>query len=618
MDNVAVGNDIINQDLTLDADLETNLNSVEVDSIGEVDSQIVDEDSSTANSKASKEGKRLADSNSENGTLTDLMNEINSCTGNEYKLSKNYVFDVINDDYMMPINKNNFTIDGQGHTINGQELCNLLFINGTNITLKNINFIHGSAYPLYGMPNFIESVFINGSGTVKNCTFKNGIIVAALGFADFGSVDNCSFIDNLGEMKGGGIYFRNGGVVNHSSFINNFAPYGGAIYTAGDLFIENIYAQSNYAHDGSHIFFAEDGANVTIRNVTPTYALGAGFTELNNLIKSGQNIVLTKDYMYVSRSDNVRGKPVYLNGIEITKDNMVIDGAGHAISGEGLVRIFKITANNVTLKNINFFNGYSEGNGGAVYLEGRKYRMTIENCNFTNNFAKGNGGAVFGNATIKNSIFTNSTSEANGGAFWAMIGEVRDCVFSNNTAKNGGGIYAYELTCVNSILEDNKAEECAGGFYAIRDSVEGCKFFKNAAGYGGAFYSDEIGSFRNCVFSFNSARNDGGAGLFDHFGPNTNLVDNCTFNNNSAIGNGGAIYSSHCLFKAVNSKFSFNQANDGGALYLKNGGEADHVEFEGNNAENEGDAIFSDKDLDFKNIVYDNGSDDSNLVVIKK
>ena len=87
------------------------------------------------------------------------------------------------------------------------------------------------------------------------------------------------------------------------------------------------------------------------------------FTDLNDeigKITTGGNLTLQKDYKYNSNDSD------YKDGIQITKDNIVIDGAGHTIDGAGQARIFNITSNNITLKNINFINGYSNGTGGAI------------------------------------------------------------------------------------------------------------------------------------------------------------------------------------------------------------------------------------------------------------
>ena len=74
------------------------------------------------------------------------------------------------------------------------------------------------------------------------------------------------------------------------------------------------------------------------------------FAELNGEISSietGGNLTLNKDYAYSSDDSD------YRDGIKITQDNIMIDGDGHTIDGKGQARIFNISSNNVTLKNIN-------------------------------------------------------------------------------------------------------------------------------------------------------------------------------------------------------------------------------------------------------------------------
>lgn len=81
----------------------------------------------------------------------------------------------------------------------------------------------------------------------------------------------------------------------------------------------------------------------------------------------------------------------FRNGIEIKKDNVVIDGNGHTIDAKGKARVFDIYGNNVTLKNINFKNGFHEEYGGAVRNAGR---CKLINCTFEDNHAKIDGNAV--------------------------------------------------------------------------------------------------------------------------------------------------------------------------------------------------------------------------------
>lgn len=93
--------------------------------------------------------------------------------------------------------------------------------------------------------------------------------------------------------------------------------------------------------------------------------------------------------------------------------------------------MFDIRANNVTIKNINFINGYSEFYGGAIFFDGSGL---IENCTFKNNIAQ-LGGAIFirENVTVKNSIFMNNIAESGGAINFLNNGIIENCSFENNT-----------------------------------------------------------------------------------------------------------------------------------------------------------------------------------------
>jgi len=85
---------------------------------------------------------------------------------------------------------------------------------------------------------------------------------------------------------------------------------------------------------------------------------------------SGSTLTLTKNYEYEDGFDS--------EGVLIDKA-MTIDGQGHKIDAKGKSKIFKITADNVIVKNIIFINGKS-GNGGAIYSE---KSVTLINCNLS-------------------------------------------------------------------------------------------------------------------------------------------------------------------------------------------------------------------------------------------
>ena len=102
-----------------------------------------------------------------------------------------------------------------------------------------------------------------------------------------------------------------------------------------------------------------------------------------NATPEGGLLILDRDYMYVNGSNK---------GIVISKP-IVIDGNGHTLDGCKLSRMFNVTSDNVTLKNINFVNGNSFGRyfaiagGGAIYWYGTN--GLVENCNFINNTGSG-------------------------------------------------------------------------------------------------------------------------------------------------------------------------------------------------------------------------------------
>ena len=181
------------------------------------------------------------------------------------------------------------------------------------------------------------------------------------------------------------------------------------------------------------------------------------FTMLSHQIENHENYLeLTNDYAYTDIDAE------FINGIVIAKDNFTIDGKGHTIDGAGLARIFNITANNVTLKNINFING-NASYGGAIFWDSGTEGKIIEST-FKNNHVIGRGGAI----EIVN----------------ASNCKIIDCTFDNNSATTYGGA----IDTLNSTL-------------TITDSI----FEQNSATYGGAIHNDGETNINNTKFTENNA-----------------------------------------------------------------------------------------------------------------
>ncbi len=107
--------------------------------------------------------------------------------------------------------------------------------------------------------------------------------------------------------------------------------------------------------------------------------------------------------------------------VELRHSNVVIDGNGHSIDGNNLIRIFHITGGKVTLRNLTLRNGRAVGHdghngagagagmGGAIVVDPGA-ELTVENCLFENNRAV--GGTAFRQPTSGPRIVVGSTTGA--------------------------------------------------------------------------------------------------------------------------------------------------------------------------------------------------------------
>ncbi len=110
---------------------------------------------------------------------------------------------------------------------------------------------------------------------------------------------------------------------------------------------------------------------------------------------------------------------------------IVIEGNGHSISGDGKFRIFDVDGGILTVKNLTMRKGYSHtDNGGAIRLQNGG-RATVSASRFISNIAS-TGGAVFidfvgtdrSSLTVNNSSFAGNRSRGNGSAIFAGGGSV--------------------------------------------------------------------------------------------------------------------------------------------------------------------------------------------------
>ena len=122
--------------------------------------------------------------------------------------------------------------------------------------------------------------------------------------------------------------------------------------------------------------------------------------------------------------------------------------------------------------------------------------------------------------TIKNCIIMGNgqISSLGGGVYCNSAYQplITNCFIVDNTAYNGAGIYNDISSPVirNCVISKNTAVQNGGGLYNNNSAptLWNCTIVNNTAGSGGGMYSDSAAGemwFRNCIFWYNSASNQG-------------------------------------------------------------------------------------------------------------
>ena len=332
----------------------------------------------------------------------------------------------------------------------------------------------------------------------------------------------------------------------------------------------------------------------------------------------------------IDRADS--GDTIYLNGgnannmytgsgthITINKPITIIGNSSFEnkhvfLYAQVLSRMFYITANDVTLINIEFYSGEVEENedphGGAIYWGGSN--GIIKNCTFKYNSAISTyeqdfrGGAIYyasktSNQHIENCVFANN-SAYNGGAIYlqSSYSTILNCTFDSNYGRDNGRVEASAGSCIYLIKGNN-------------NNILNCNFLNNVAiTYAAAIdivTADDLYIF-NCSFKNNTAGNEGGAIEWEDDG--NGVMSTCYFENNRVIGSDGTISRGGAIFKQlnggsiINSKFVENSAATGSAIYSKGYFTIDNCTFLRNNASSEGAIAAQSKNLVINNSIFDN------------
>lgn len=342
-------------------------------------------------------------SDEKTGNFTSLASEIESA-GGTLELTKNYTYDSTTDsDYAsgIIINKE-ITIDGKGNTISGNNLARILYVNASNVVLKNIVFANG---------------YINATDGKGGAIIWNG---------DSGNVINCTFASNTVENVQGGAIYWNGtdGSISDSEFSDNYAKTGGAIYWNGKTdSIDNSTFTSNTA-------MAAGGA---------IYWIGSGSSVKNSKFENNKATSTAGSIFYENTACN-------LVNTTFDKGNALMSGAITIQQASG-------TINNCTFTNCGLKNEYYNEStmGGAIYHLGNFFQsITITNSTFENNSAKKGSSvcSLLTNFNIYNSTFSDVENSLTVSCGYKLT-------LSNNTLYNNNYMKGSAIASSTKIILSN-------------------------------------------------------------------------------------------------------------------------------------------------------------------
>ena len=385
---------------------------------------------------------------------------------------------------------------------------------------------------------------------------------------------------------------------------------------------------------------------------------GNSFDSLNEQITSEKSkFTLENDYKFNNETDKT-----YSSGINITKNNFVIEGNNHRIDCNNQSRAFyisgkKVVINNMiiengffgfgsaintksqlTLNNVTFINCFGDNksySGGAVLSNNT--RLNVNNCKFIDN-GGANGASITSfssKVTVANSTFSSSSDKIIKGQIFLDNSNltVNSCEFSNTSSKYAAAIFLGndgKIIISNTKFKNLYANMTAGaiGSRVISDLIiSNCEFDNvSSENNGGAIFTDVYAGasvfrsvtsinntvFRNCYSGFGGAILQLEGNL---------IIKNTNFTSNTANYEGGAIYTSHADVDISNSNFISNTLIDdmsyGGACYFDEGDSILKANNFENNGAYEGSSIYAyDNNLDLTGNYFNNPSDGISICTV--
>ncbi len=348
---------------------------------------------------------------SASGNFTSLQEDIED-SEDSIEITQDYIYDNETDDEIIDgieIEKANFTLNGNGYTIDAKFQTRIFDISGYNITISNLKIINGKHNESGG------AIISNGNITLINVTFENnhapegGTIFSsenikvinstfsknsakhggALKTESFATITGCTFKD-FTNITFSIIYGtdKSNLIIENSTFMNSQAKYAPAIYTRGNTLIKKSTFKNLRANETAGAIAVKYGDKLEIDSCT---------FEDTRSVKNGGAI-------FIDGNDGDKQIKIKIS------NNKFITTSGDF--GGAILDLGR----NILICNNSFEKCSSIYDGGAVYMALVKNTSIIGN-NFTDNMMinEGDGAAIYifeTEATISQSSFTNNKDNA--------------------------------------------------------------------------------------------------------------------------------------------------------------------------------------------------------------
>lgn len=367
---------------------------------------------------------------------------------------------------------NNVKDENGEYQFNGGGMYIIACCNESNIEIKDTQIIGNHSNFRGGGITFFD--LYNVKIEITNCLLYDnsgkmggGIYFVWIVGSDI-NIQNCDFVCNYSADKCGAIYtgicYNSVLRINHCNFYSNFSDQiAGAIYVENlnNIYINNSSFIDNEAKVGGAIFinkrvYGVDKINLNLKNTN----------FIGNSANSSYNFTQSEDYPY-----DVTG----------------------TVSGGGAI----FTTQNLNIDSCNFENNSAVGNGGAIWccMNSDTVSYEVYSSNFINNSTQGRSGAIetVRSMYIYDSYFEGNHAVGDGGVMGYYGSIFYNCIFTKNYSESNGGVFyqsGYELNLYNCKLSYNFAEGNGGAITTDwQIKLSNVEIFNNyCGGKGGGIY----------------------------------------------------------------------------------------------------------------------------------